>query len=74
MKQIHLVSFTVRDHPVVARLQIERYRRMSDAQRLEIGLRMWEFARDIIASSIRNEHPDISRFELDRLVARRMCA
>ena len=48
------------DNPTVSRLQIERYRQMTGEQRLEIGLRMWEFARDWIANAIRIERPQIS--------------
>ncbi|GEM_PF-3182244 len=47
---------------------------MTDAQRLEIGLRLWEFSRDFIASAIRNERPDVTEAELRRLVAQRMNA
>jgi hypothetical protein len=63
---------TTTDNPTVARLQIEHYRRMSGEQRLETGLRMWEFAREWIACSVRNERPQIGADELRRRVAQRM--
>lgn len=65
---------SISDNPTVRRLQIQRYREMTDAQRLEIGLRLWEFSRDFIASAIRNERPDVTEAELRRLVAQRMNA
>jgi len=60
------------DHPAVLRLQIERYRKMSNEERLETGLRMWEFARDLIVASIRNESPGLSDAELNQKVTKRM--
>jgi len=60
------------DDPRVTRLQVERYRQMTDEERLAIGLRMWEFARDFIACSIRNENPTMDPAELSRRVAERM--
>jgi hypothetical protein len=68
------VNPAISDDPTVARLQIQRYREMTDAQRLGIGLRLWEFSRDLIASAIRSERPDITEVELQRLVAQRMKA
>ena len=52
--------------------QLARYRQMSGEQRLEIGFRLWEFAREFIAESIRNEHPDLSAQELQQRVIGRM--
>ena len=66
-----IITTTI-DDPTITRLQIERYRKMNGEQRLEIGLRMWEFARDWIANSIRNEQPQISAAELRELVLKRM--
>ena len=60
------------DHPSVTRLQIERYRQMTGEQRLEIGLGMWEFAREFIACSIRNDRPNVGESELGELIAQRM--
>ena len=65
-------QFNQGDHPEVCRLQIERYRQMSNEQRLEIGLRMWEFAREFIEASIKNEFHGITEVDLDRKVISRM--
>ncbi len=52
------------DHPAVSELQIARYREMTGEQRLETGLRLWEFAREFIAASIHNEQPTLSESEV----------
>ena len=60
------------DHPAVSELQIARYREMTGEQRLETGLRLWEFAREFIAASIHNEQPTLSESEVLRHAAQRM--
>lgn len=60
------------DNVVVSAMQIARYRQMTGQERLGIGLGMWEFARDFIAESIRNERPGISAKELAHELRKRM--
>ena len=60
------------DHPAVSELQIVRYREMTGEQRLETGLRLWEFARQFIAASVRNEQPTLSESQIRHHVAQRM--
>ncbi len=60
------------DHPAVSKLQIARYREMTGEQRLETGLRLWEFAREFIAASIHNERPTLSESEVLRHAVQRM--
>jgi hypothetical protein len=60
------------DHPAVSELQIARYRGMTGEQRLETGLRLWEFAREFIAASIHNERPTLSESQVLHHVAQRM--
>ena len=40
--------------------QIEAYRRMTPAQKLEIAFQLWRAARALKAASLRSEHPDWS--------------
>ncbi len=61
-----------KDNPAVSRLQIERYRQMSNEERLEIGLRMWEFAQEFITASIQNEFRGIKSSGLKHHLMRRM--
>jgi hypothetical protein len=60
------------DHPAVSELQIARYREMTGEQRLETGLRLWEFAREFIAASVRNERPTLSESQILQHAAQRM--
>ena len=46
--------------------------RKSPQERLEIGFRMWESAREMIRSYLTSEHPEWSEAELNREVARRL--
>ena len=62
----------VNDHPKVYNLQIDRYRQMSSEQRLGTGLRMWEFARELVTASIQNESPHLNRSQVSEKVIRRM--
>lgn len=47
-------------------------RQKTEAERLAISFRMWSFARDMIHSTLRQEHPDWSSGQIDQQVARRM--
>jgi hypothetical protein len=42
-------------------IQIEIYRKMSGEQRLQLALEMSDFARELTAQRIRDDHPDWSR-------------
>jgi len=66
------ILVSTKDSHAVLCLQMERYREMSNEERLEIGLRMWEFARELIAASIQNESPGIRDSELRQKVLSRM--
>jgi DNA-binding HxlR family transcriptional regulator len=56
----------------------ERYiailRAMSGSQRVKIGAELYEMARHIVASSIRNKYPNISEQELQDRLRERMRA
>jgi hypothetical protein len=56
----------------------ERYiailRAMSGNQRVKIGAELYEMARHIVASSIRNKYPNISEQELQDKLRERMRA
>ena len=47
-------------------------REKSVAQRLAIGNSLWIYARDLMQSVLRQEHPEWSDEEIQRRVARRM--
>ena len=47
-------------------------RQKTSAERLAIANSMWRFARDMLRATLAREHPDLSREEIDLLVARRL--
>jgi hypothetical protein len=50
----------------------EILRRKSPAERLAIANGMWRFARDLLFANIAREHPDWTKDEVNRMVARRL--
>jgi hypothetical protein len=51
-------------------IQIERYRAMSPAERVELALRLHELASEVARSGIRAQHPDATAEEWRRCCAR----
>ncbi|MCX7397826.1 MAG: hypothetical protein NT138_09155 [Planctomycetales bacterium] len=51
---------------------VEILRRKTPLERLAIGERMFQQARQLIVTSIRNTHPELSDQEVNREVVRRM--
>lgn len=47
-------------------------RQKTEAERLAIAFRMWEFAREMIRANLRAEHADWDEQRLNEAVARRM--
>ena len=54
------------------RRQIEAWRAMTPARRLEIAFQAYQFALDAVRTSERRMHPDLSEEELAWRVTRRM--
>ena len=57
---------------VVDEQMAEVLRQKSPQERLEIGFRMWESAREMIKSYLASEHPEWPEAELNQEVARRL--
>ena len=57
---------------VVDERMAEVLRGKSPAERLAMGWSMWSYARDMIASVLRQEHPDWDAKRLQQEVARRL--
>ncbi|MEK7450145.1 MAG: hypothetical protein AAB019_11765 [Planctomycetota bacterium] len=55
-----------------ARKQIEIYRRMSGAERLQIGCELYDLAKQIISASIRKMFPNLSEEEFRNKLKERM--
>ena len=53
-------------------VQIEAWRRMTGAQRLEIAFQLYQMALEAVRANERLRHPDISEEELNWRVTRRM--
>ena len=53
-------------------IQIEIWRRMTPAQRLDIAFQAYQFALETVRLTERQRHPDISETELAWRVTRRM--
>ena len=52
--------------------QIERYRRMTGEQRLEIALHLHELSCDVAREGIRAQFPDATRAEIERRLRERI--
>lgn len=50
----------------------EILRRMTEAERLAIAFRMWDFARDMLRANIRADHPEWTEEQVNRAAASRM--
>jgi len=53
-------------------LQIEIFRRMTPAQRVDCCLRWTQFTCELARSAIRQEHPDWTQSQVDRELGRRI--
>lgn len=58
--------------PEAHEVQLEIYRRMGPARRLELGIRMSEEVRALAADGIRARHPEYSETEVRFALARMM--
>lgn len=47
-------------------------RRKTEAERLAIAFRMWDFARDMIFRRVRSDRPDLPEDQVRQIVAGRM--
>lgn len=56
----------------IDRTQVEIWRKMTPARRLEIAFQMHQFALDVIRVTERNKHPELTPEELNWQVTRRM--
>ncbi|HEY0021917.1 MAG TPA: hypothetical protein VGB24_03375 [Longimicrobium sp.] len=56
--------------PEAAAIQDEIIRRMTGEQRLLLAIEMSEFARELAASRLRQEHPDWTDWEIKRELLR----
>ena len=52
-------------------MQIERYRQMSPAQRIELALRLHELASEVARSGIRAQHPQATEDEVEEMLRER---
>ena len=52
-------------------MQIERYRQMTPAQRIELALRLHELASDVARSGIRAQHPGASEEQVEEMLRER---
>jgi hypothetical protein len=52
-------------------MQIERYRQMSPAQRIELALRLHELASEVARSGIRAQHPQAGKEEVEEMLRER---
>ncbi len=53
-------------------VQVEAWRRMSGAERLEISFQLYQMALEAVRANERMRHPDLSEEELNWRVTRRM--
>jgi hypothetical protein len=53
------------------KMQIDRYRQMSAAQRIELALRLHELASEVARSGIRAEHPHAGKEEVEEMLRER---
>jgi len=53
-------------------VQIEAWRRMTGAERLEIAFQLYQMALEAVRANERMRHPDLSEEELNWRVTRRM--
>ncbi len=53
------------------RKQIERYRRMTGAERLQIGFELYDLAHEMVRCSVRHQHPDWDEKQVTQEVLRR---
>jgi hypothetical protein len=51
--------------------QIAAYRRMTGQERFQIGLQLYDLARSIVRSGVRDQHPDWNDEQVEREVTRR---
>jgi hypothetical protein len=56
--------------PEIHRMQIERYRRMTGAERVALSLRMTAQASRISAAGIRSRHPEYTSDDVDWALTR----
>jgi hypothetical protein len=63
----HNLRFEIMDEAMV-----EVLRKKTPAERLAIGQGMWRYARDLLRSTLRGQHPDWTPEQIDREVARRL--
>jgi Rv0078B-related antitoxin len=47
-------------------------RQKTDAERMAIGFRMWQYARDMLQAEVVHEQPHLTEAEIQREVARRI--
>jgi Rv0078B-related antitoxin len=52
-------------------MQIERYRQMSPAQRIELALRLHELASEVARSGIRAQNPRATEDEVEEMLRER---
>ncbi|HKQ38188.1 MAG TPA: hypothetical protein VJ063_08935 [Verrucomicrobiae bacterium] len=52
-------------------MQIERYRQMSPAQRIELALRLHELASEVARSGIRAQHPNVTNEQVEEMLRER---
>jgi Rv0078B-related antitoxin len=52
-------------------MQIERYRQMSPAQRIELALRLHELASEVARSGIRAQHPKATDEQVEEMLRER---
>ncbi len=53
-------------HPEIDKLLVERFKQLSGEERVEMATSMFDTARLIVISSIKDKNPDISDLEMDR--------
>ena len=59
-------------HPEIERVLNSRYAALSPERRLEMGYSMFDFSKELIEASIRNENPSISNQELKKQIFLRL--
>lgn len=52
-------------------MQIERYREMTPAERIELALRLHELASEVARSGIRAQHPQATEDEVEEMLRER---
>lgn len=53
-------------HPEIEKMLMERYKLLSGEERVKMATSMFDCAREIVISSIRNKNPHISEDELNK--------